>query len=351
MRKSFSLIESTFVYMTNDAAELQKLIDAGSEFVITTHINPDGDASGSSLALYHVLSDMGKKVHLITPNEISPSLQFLPGAEVCVPYNQKPDILIDALQRADLLFCLDYNTLSRTGDAMCDALKSFTGRKVLIDHHQQPDTGFAISFSDTSYCSTCELLFHVLSVAYPDKKWLTPAVATCLYTGILTDSGSFRFNTVQPRTHRAVAALLEAGAPHTAIHEAIFDQNRPERFRLMAIMLSHLTFPCDSVAYSWITEEEFEQSGADKDDSEGFVNMGLSIRGVKVSALFREEEGKIRISFRSKGDVDVNQYARKYFNGGGHRNAAGGTWYGPMEEAIQQFEGTVAGLLNTGSKS
>ncbi|GCD76624.1 exopolyphosphatase [Thermaurantimonas aggregans] len=327
--------------MTTEAIALRRLIDSSSSILITTHINPDGDAAGSSLALYHILCKMGKNVLFISPNEIPPSLHFLPGVDEYVPFNQNPDTLAERLQNTDLLFCLDYNTLSRTGDAMAELLRTFAGKKVLIDHHQQPDTDYAISFSDTSYCSTCELLFQVLSEAYPDLKWLTPDVATCLYTGILTDSGSFRFNTVQPRTHRAVATLLEAGAPHTAIHEAIFDQNRPERFRLMAVMLSHMTYLSHSVVYSWITEKEFLQSGADKEDSEGFVNMGLSIRGVKVSALFREEEGKVRISFRSKGEVDVNQYARTYFNGGGHRNAAGGTWYGTIQEAVKRFEETI----------
>lgn len=331
--------------MNAEALALRHLIDNSLNILITTHINPDGDAAGSSLALYHVLQMMGKNVLFISPNEIPPSLHFLPGADACVPFNQNPEILSGKLQNTELLFCLDYNTLSRTGDTMADVLRTFSGKKILIDHHQQPDADFALTFSDTSFCSTSELLFHVLSEAYPDLKWLTPAVATCLYTGILTDSGSFRFNTVQPRTHRAVAALLEAGAPHTAIHEAIFDQNRPERFRLMATMLSHMIYLSDAVVYSWITEEEFLQSGADKDDSEGFVNIGLSIRGIKVSALFREEEGKVRISFRSKGEVDVNKYARTYFNGGGHRNAAGGTWYGTIQEAVMRFEETICEVV------
>ena len=331
--------------MTAEANLLRDIIDSCENFVITTHIHPDGDAVGSSLALYQFLRNSNKQVHIFTPDSIPQSLHFLPHVEDCIPFDRQPSALADVIQGAEVLFCLDFNTLKRTGDSMAEVLKTFRGKKILIDHHLQPDPDFALSFSDISYCSTSELLYTVLLEAFPSRSWLTSSVATCLYTGILTDSGSFRFDTVTPRTHRVIADLLEAGARHTDIHEALFDQNRPERFRLMAVMLSHMTYPMQSVVYSWITEQEFIDSGSEKDDIEGFVNIGLSVRGIKVSALFREEEGKIRISFRSKGERDVNQYARKYFNGGGHHNAAGGTWYGSLDTCIRQFESTVGELF------
>lgn len=331
--------------MTKEAVLLREIIDSNSYFLITTHINPDGDAAGSTLALYEFLRDSNKNVKLITPNKIPDSLRFLPSVGESTPFDSQPDILRQVIQEAEVMFCLDYNTLLRTGEEMAELLKTFRRKKVLIDHHQQPDQDFTLSFSDITFSSTSELLYHVLRDSFPDRPWLTASIATCLYTGIVMDSGSFRFDTVRPRTHRAVADLLEAGAPHTYIHEALYDQNRPERFRLMAHMLRHMTYPSESVVYSWITEEEFRQSGADKDDSEGFVNLGLSVRNIQVSAFFREEEGRVRISFRSKGHVDVNNYARKYFNGGGHRNAAGGTWDGLLKDCISQFENTINELV------
>ncbi len=331
--------------MTAEANLLREIIDSSTNFLITTHIHPDGDAMGSALALYQFLRSLNKQVRVVTPDQIPPSLHFLPHVEECIPFDKHPDVLTEAIKGAEVLFCLDFNTLYRTGDSMAEVLMTFQGKKILIDHHLQPDPDFVLRFSDISFCSTSELLYTVLLDAYPDRSWLSASVAMCLYTGILTDSGSFRFKAVTPRTHRVIADLLEAGAPHTDIHEAIFDQNRPERFKLMAAMLSHLTYPLQSVVYSWITEEEFNRSGAEKDDSEGFVNIGLSVRGIMVSALFREEKDKIRISFRSKGEIDVNQYARKHFHGGGHRNAAGGTWYGTLEECIRQFENTVGELV------
>ncbi|MFN3951514.1 MAG: DHH family phosphoesterase [Thermaurantimonas sp.] len=331
--------------MTAEANLLRDIIDSCENFVITTHIHPDGDAVGSSLALYQFLRNSNKQVHIFTPDSIPPSLHFLPHVEDCIPFDRQPSALADVIQGAEVLFCLDFNTLKRTGDSMAEVLKTFRGKKILIDHHLQPDPDFELSFSDVTFCSTSELLFAVLREAYPDISWLTASMAICLYTGILTDSGSFRFESVTPRTHRVIADLLEAGARHTDIHEALFDQNRPQRFKLMAAMLGHLTYPLQSVVYSWITEDEFNRSGAEKDDSEGFVNIGLSVRGIVVSALFREEGDRVRISFRSKGEVDVNQYARKHFNGGGHRNAAGGTWYGTLQQCISRFENTVGELV------
>jgi phosphoesterase RecJ-like protein len=321
---------------------LRKLIETKTNFAITTHINPDGDAIGSSLALYHFLKNIGKQVIVAGPNDAPENLRFLPEFEVYQPFTEYSDNLTRALKNADVVFALDFNTLSRTGEAMKAVLADVTASKVLIDHHLQPDQEFNLAFSDSTSCSTCELLFDVLDGAFSHINWLTKDIAECLYTGIVTDSGSFRFDTVKPETHRKVARLLDTGFNHTAVHEYLYDSNSLERFKLMTIMLSNLRVILDGVvSVSYITECDLQATGCRREDVEGFSNMGLSLKGVVISAFMREEDGKIRISFRSKGDHDVNLYARKYFNGGGHKNAAGGTFYGSVAEALQLFEQTV----------
>lgn len=325
-----------------------QLIEEKSTFAITTHINPDGDAMGSSLALYHFLRNIGKQVDVIGPNAAPKSLHFLPEFCVYQPFNENPEVLTRILMSAEVIFALDYNTLSRTGEAMHPVLKSAEAVKVLIDHHLLPDGDFALAFSDTSCCSTCELLYDVLDGAFGHINWLTKEIAECLYTGIVTDSGSFRFDTVRPDTHRKVARLMDTGFNHTEVHEFLYDSNTPQRFKLMSIMLSNLRVNMNGkVAVSYITYDDLQSVGGSSEDVEGFVNIGLSIKGVVISAFLRGEDGKIRISLRSKGELDVNHYARKYFNGGGHRNAAGGTYYGSVSGALKLFDDTVIELFTT----
>ncbi len=304
--------------------KFKALLKKSNNIVIVTHFNPDGDAMGSSLALYNYLVKTGKNVSVITPNDYPDFLQWLPGNKKVVEYSNNSKKATSLIAKCDLIFTLDFNNYSRL-EGLGDLLKDSAAAKILIDHHQQPDNYATLMYHDVKACSTCELIYEFI-VGLGGKKMIDRDIAACLYTGIMTDTGSFRFDSVTPVTHHILAHLLETGIVPSDIHSAIYDTYSESRVRLLGYCLTEkmVVLPEYQTAYISLSEEELNRFQHKKGDTEGIVNYPFSIKGIRFCAFFSEGEGKIKISFRSKGKFDVNQFARKHFNGGGHINAAGG---------------------------
>ncbi len=331
--------------ITPEAIEKAKeLLSSPKKIVITCHRNPDGDAMGSSLGLYHYLTKKGHTATVVVPNEYPDFLAWLPAAGSAVIFERDNEEAVRALRSAELVFTLDYNVLSRTGDAMEAVLKTLNLPFVMIDHHQKPDDYATVTFSDTSYGSTCEMIYHFIT-ALGDKDALDRTIGTCLYTGIVTDSGSFRYPSTTGETHRIVADFIDLGVDNSTIHSLLFDNHSQSRIQILARALHNMkVLPQFGTSYMSLNQDELNSFGHNKGDTEGIVNYGLSMKDIVFTAFFTEnkDEGIIKISFRSKGGFDVNEYARKYFNGGGHVNAAGGRSGETLEATIQKFIATLA---------
>lgn len=304
--------------------KFKALIKKSSNIVIVTHYNPDGDAMGSSLALYNYLVKTEKNVTIVTPNNYPEFLRWLPGNKKVVEFSNNQKKAATIIAKSDLIFTLDFNNYSRL-EGLGELLKNSTANKILIDHHQQPDMYATLMYHDVKACSTCELVYEFI-VGLGGKKLIDKNIASCLYTGIMTDTGSFRYDSVTPSTHHILAHLLETGITPSDIHSAVYDTYSESRVKLLGYCLTEkmVVIPEMQTAYISLTEKELQKFSHQKGDTEGIANYPFSIKGITFCAFFSEGEGKIKISFRSKGKFDVNQFARKYFNGGGHINAAGG---------------------------
>jgi len=331
--------------MTSEATLTASELLAGSKKIaIIHHRNPDGDALGSTLGLYHFLKKMGHTPTVISPNEYPDFLAWMPGAESVRIFEREIADCIKLLDEAELVFTLDFNHLSRTGDAMEPALKKVKAPFIMIDHHQKPDDYATVTFSDTRYGSTCEMVYHFIT-QLGHKNLLDATIGTCLYTGIVTDSGSFRFHTTTGTTHRIVAEFIDLGVDNSAVHSLLFDNNSPSRLKVLAQSLENMVIlPEYKTSYMFLSQEELNRLNHIKGDTEGVVNYGLSMKGIIFTAFFTEnkDEGIIKISFRSKNGFDVNEYARQYFSGGGHINAAGGRSHESLQATIQKFIATLA---------
>ncbi|MBC2839225.1 bifunctional oligoribonuclease/PAP phosphatase NrnA [Robiginitalea sp. SC105] len=322
-----------------DARTLRHWLSTPQRILLIPHKNPDGDAMGACLGLQHFLLRTQQAVTVASPNEFPAFLKWMPGAGEVAYYCKEQERVEALIREATLIFTLDFNALDRTGP-MEEALKGAEARMVMIDHHQSPEDYADIRYSDVSMSSTCEMIYNTI-VALDGAQVLSPQTAACLYAGILTDTGSFKFASTSPETLRVAALLMERGADHTEIHRQIFDTNRPERLRLLGIALKNMRIlePYNT-AYITLSQEELDSCDYRKGDTEGFVNYGLSISGMVLAAIFIEsrEEGIIKISLRSRGSFSVNDMARTHFNGGGHINAAGGRSEAPLEETTRRFE-------------
>jgi phosphoesterase RecJ-like protein len=317
---------------------LDTLLQTPQQVVIIPHRNPDGDAMGSTLGLMHFLKKLGHEAVVMSPNEFPENLAFLSGSEEVVIYEKNKAAASGILQKATLIFTLDFNALHRTGE-MEEVLKTLTAPFVMIDHHEAPGSYAIITFSDTSYGSTCEMVYDTITALGKVDLIDTP-IAICLYTGITTDSGSFRFPKTTPKTHRVVAHLIEKGVRNFEIHNELFDNNSYSSLQLLGRALQNMKLlPERKTAYITLSQEELDTFHYQKGDTEGFVNYGLSIKGITFAAIFIEnkDENIIKISLRSQGTFDVNLLAREHFNGGGHRNAAGGRSFMSMEETLAHF--------------
>lgn len=324
--------------MTNRFTALQQKLSIPQKISIIPHRNPDGDAMGSTLAMYHFLKKWGHDVYLIAPNRFPDFLAWMPGAEAVLIYEEDKEFTSNILNTSDVIFTLDFNAFHRTGD-MEQVLKTLQAVFVMIDHHQTPDDYAEFTFSDTSKGSTCEMVYDFI-VGLNQKHFLDQIIATCIYTGILTDSGGFKFPKTTGRTHQIVAELIDLGADNTQIPVLLFDNNSYDRLQLLGRALQKMiVLPELKTAYFVLSHQDLKAFNYVKGDTEGIVNYGLSIKGIHFSAIFieQQDESLIKISFRSQGSFDVNQFARQYFDGGGHINAAGGKSVLPLNETIQRF--------------
>lgn len=326
----------------NQIIEAKKLLLGSKKIAIIPHRNPDGDAMGSTLALYHFLKKMNHQPVVISPNEFPDFLAWLPGSQDVLIYERDRNGTKKSLEQAELIFTLDFNALHRTGE-MENVLNTLQASFIMIDHHQTPDSYAKVTFSDTNYGSTCEMVYDFIK-AVSDLNLIDKTIATCIYTGIVTDSGSFKFPKTTGKTHRIVANLIDLGIENTEIHNLLFSNTTYESLQLLGKALQNMRIIKEhKTSYITLTQEELDRFNYKKGDTEGIVNYGLSIKDVIFTAIFIEnkEEGIIKISLRSLGDFDVNQLSREYFNGGGHNNAAGGKSLLSMSETIKKFENVV----------
>jgi phosphoesterase RecJ-like protein len=322
----------------SDISEIKQLLLKPKRIVIVPHKNPDGDAIGSTLALYHYLSEKGHHASVIAPNDYPEFLKWIPRESTIVNHETHTKEANALITEAELIFTLDFNALHRTGNMELPLAES-NAIKILIDHHQQPDNYAKYIYSDVNMCSTCEMVFHFFEML-DDTKAINPKIATCLYVGIMTDTGSFRFSSTTATTHRVIANLIDKGAVNADIHGNVYDNNSYDRLQLLGVALNNLRVVSHlSTAYISLSQKELNKHNFTKGDTEGVVNYGLSIKGVKFAAIFIEhkQEGIVKISLRSKDDFDVNEFARAHFNGGGHINAAGGRSDLNLPKTIDKF--------------
>ena len=329
-----------------DIQALQQVLATPKKIVLIPHRSPDGDAMGSTLGMYHFLIKNNHFPTVISPNEFPDFLAWMPGSETVLIYEKDKVNCTKILQEAELIFTLDFNALHRVGE-MEQVLSTLSVPFVMIDHHQSPDKYAALTYSDIAFGSTCEMVYHFISLL-GKKSEIDKTIGTCIYTGILTDSGSFRFPKTTGTTHRIVAELIDLGVENTQIPNLLFDNSTIGSLQLLGRALENMHFlKANKTAYTTLSQAELDQFNYIKGDTEGIVNYGLCIKGIDFSAIFIENKAEnfIKISFRSQGDFDVNQFARDYFNGGGHRNAAGGKSELSLQETVQKFE-TLATKLN-----
>jgi phosphoesterase RecJ-like protein len=330
---------------TLDIQAIQLLLATPKKIAIIPHRGPDGDAMGSTLALYHFLLKNNQHPMVVSPNEFPDFLAWMPGSETVKIYEKDKENCTKILEEAELIFTLDFNALHRVGE-MEQVLEKLTAPFIMIDHHQRPDDYATYTYSDTAFGSTCEMVYNFIT--FLDKKQdLDKTIATCIYTGILTDSGSFRFPKTTGTTHRIIAELIDLGVENTVIPTLLFDNSSYSRLQLLGRALQNMKVMMDhKTSYTSLTQEELNSFDYIKGDTEGIVNYGLSIKGIVFAAIFIEnkEEGIIKISFRSQGNFDVNQFARDHFQGGGHSNAAGGKSETSMEDTLLKFESLVQNL-------
>jgi len=330
--------------MNKDLIEqIKGLLAQPKKIVIVPHRNPDGDAMGSSLGLGKFLKNTGHDVQIVLPNDIPEFLKWMPGVDNTFNFEKQNQQSLRALDSAELVFVVDFNAFHRVGDVMGAKLESLDTTYIMIDHHQQPDPISKFIYSDTSMSSTCEMVYHFINLL-GQLNYIDSDIASCLYTGIMTDTGSFKFRSTTSTTHRVAANLIEAGADNNAIHNEVYDQNSFSRLQLLGQALQNLKIIEDcNTAYITLSNEELERYNFQKGDTEGVVNYALSIKGIVLAAIFIEDSGQgiIKISLRSKGSFSVNQFARAYFNGGGHDNAAGGKSDNGLIETALYFENLV----------
>ena len=328
-----------------DIQAIQLLLATPKKIAIIPHRSPDGDAMGSTLGLYHFLLKNNHYPTVVSPNEFPEFLAWMPGSESVIIFEKDKKNGAKILEDAEIIFTLDFNALHRVGE-MEKVLEKLAVPFIMIDHHQSPDNYAMITFSDTDYGSTCEMLYHFI-VALGKKSDIDKTIGTCIYTGILTDSGSFRFPKTTGTTHRIIADLIDLGVENSEIPALLYDNNSYDRLQLLGRAMQNMKIFVDhKTTYTTLTQQELDSFNYIKGDTESIVNYGLSIKGIVFTAIFIEnaEEKIIKISLRSQGDFDVNLFAREHFHGGGHRNAAGGKSELSMEETVQKFEDIVSKL-------
>lgn len=325
--------------LENTSENLIQKLKTHKNILIITHINPDGDALGASLGLYNFLKQKRNDVFILTPNEHPKYLQFLPGNNDIINFETQNTQAVKALELSELIFAVDFNELSRVGKNLSELIKQSEAYKVIIDHHPYPEyESFNTIISDIKVSSAAELVYQVLKTLKDEGK-IVKSVAESIFTGILTDTGCFSYNSSTPQTYQIVAELLQYNVDKNAIYSLVYNNFSEQRTRLMGYCLNQKMkilnqYNTAIIALSLKEKEKFDyQIG----DSEGFVNLPFSIQGIKMSVFFMENDNEVKISFRSKDDFPVNEIAQKYFSGGGHKNAAGGRSQKSLNDTIKNF--------------
>lgn len=317
--------------------EIKSFLSTPKKIIITTHHKPDGDAMGSSLGLYNYLIQKKHEVQIISPTDYAFFLHWMPGNEHVLNYEEQKSKSVDLLQYADLIFCLDFNRLERINE-MGKLVAESKAMKIMIDHHLAPDNFTDFKFCDEHASSTSELVYDFI-ILMGDEKWINADTATCLYTGIMSDTGSFRFPSTTSKVHHIVADLLDRGVKHYLVHDLVQDNFSENRLRFFGFCFKEKLqiFHEYKTALISVTAQELRQYKIGTGDTEGLVNFPLSIEGIKLAVLIIDRTKVVKLSFRSKGNFPANEIAEKYFEGGGHLNAAGGKSSMTLEETVRTF--------------
>ena len=326
--------------------ELKTILSIPKDIVITTHRNPDGDAIGSSLALYHYLNKHGHTVRIVSPSEYPDFLGWLPDAEKIVIYDIDSEHSASLIGKADVIFCLDFNSLDRI-DKVGELIAPTKAKKVMIDHHLYPENFADFMLSDTKASSTCELIYDFIELL-EDKKNLDKDISECIFTGILTDTGSFKYGT-SGKLFNIVGDLLERGVEDHEIQDRVFNCLKEKHLRLLGHCLNHRMEILEEYKTGIITltKDDYARFEIQRGDTEGIVNYLLKIKDIKVAAFITEQPNIVKLSLRSKHDVDVQSLARNNFNGGGHKNASGGYTYEPLDKAIRRLKKVIPDYIRT----
>ena len=326
--------------------EIKELLSSKKRIVLTTHMNPDGDAIGSSVAMLLYLRSKGHDVEAIAPNRFPDFYSWMPGSEDIIIFEKSAAKVKELLSRADIVFSLDYNAFNRVGQ-MTKHLKEAPGIKFLIDHHIDPEEGFDYYLSTTKITSTGELIYKFIDMM-GDIELLDKSMASAIYSAIMTDTGSFSYACNYPDTYRIVATLIEKGVDAERIHRLVYDTFSENRLRLLGYAISErmIVWHDLKTAIIYLTKDDLKRFNYQVGDTEGIVNYPLSMDGVNLAVLITEKERKIKLSFRSKGDFSVNDLARAHFNGGGHKNAAGGESHDNMDDTINGINKVLKPLKN-----
>ncbi len=315
--------------------ELKNLLSAKQNVVITTHVNPDGDAIGSSVALLNFLIKMGHDVSVIVPNDYPDFLKWMKNDELIINYSNSKNESQEKIKNASLIFCLDFNNLNRINE-IGDYISESKAKKVLIDHHLDPSDFYDFKIHDVKASATAELVYNFLIEL--DSNAVDKDISEALYTGILTDTGSFKFS-MSPKVHKIVSDLMIRGVDIGFINNKIYDSNSLDKLKLIGYALSEKleVISNGNAAYIVLSRKDLKDHNFKKGDTEGLVNYALSISNVNMAVLIIETKERIKFSFRSIGQFSVNEFAKKYFNGGGHKNAAGGSLEDKLSVALEKF--------------
>lgn len=333
----------TKIIQEEQIQKAKKYVEKGEKFVIVTHVSPDGDALGSSLGLYHFLLNYGKDhVAVIVPNEFPSFYRWMPGAKEVIIYSKYKEFADQLLRDAEVIFCLDFNEPKRV-EKMAPALLAAEGRKVLIDHHLHPADFCRVTMSYPEMSSTSEMIFRFICRMGMFDLLNQPA-AVCIYTGMMTDTGSFTYNSNKPEIYSIISELIRKGIDKDLIYRKVNQVYSESRLRMMGYVLYEKMklYPARGAALITLSLEELKRFQYAPGDTEGFVNLPLSIEHVCFSAFIRQDADYVKVSLRSVGDFPCNEFAAAYFNGGGHKNASGGEFFGSLEEAVAVFERGLA---------
>lgn len=321
------------------------IVSPADRVVIIAHIGPDGDAMGSSLALADFLKGQKKSVQVMFPDSIPGFLMWLPGADKALTYTEKPDECRMHIEQAQVVICLDFNQRKRMG-GLESCLEESKAKIILMDHHPNPDTFADVTLSYPQISSTSEIVFrYICRIGAFDE--MSTNSATCVYTGMMTDTGAFTYNSSSEEMYYIISQLIRKGVNKDDVYDKVFNTHSVERMRLMGFVL----YECMHVHEEWgaaiitLSDADLQRFDHQVGDTEGFVNLPLSIEGVKLSILLREDSDKIKLSFRSKGSLACNKLAAELFNGGGHLNAAGGEFYGSLQDAVKRLEAALPDFL------